>query len=142
MAGRTLYVGGLDEAVTLDTLRAAFLPFGELKDVQLPLDLHTQKSKGFGFVEFESDEDATAAIENMDGAELFGRVIRVNASRALKGKGGKAVWAEADEWLEHIKAGGGADAGDDLGPSSAASRGGGAGVGGAPATSAGGAGGR
>lgn len=128
-AQRALYVGGLDEAVTDATLRAAFLPFGELTSVQVPLDMHTQKSKGFGFVEFESEDDAVAAVENMDGAELYGRVIRVNFSRPMKGKAGKAVWAEADEWLASLKDAqqdAGEDAGDDLG----ASGGNGAGAGG------------
>lgn len=73
-ASRSLYVGGLDESVSLDTLKAAFIPFGNLKDVQLPQD-KDGKSRGFAFVEFDEDEDAAAAIENMDGAELCGRCV-------------------------------------------------------------------
>jgi peptidyl-prolyl isomerase E (cyclophilin E) len=98
-----LYVGGLDEQVTAELLRAAFIPFGDLKDAQLPLDMHTQVNKGFGFVEFESEEDAAAAIANMDGAELFGRVLKVNAAKPNAGGKGKAVWAEAADWYENLK---------------------------------------
>lgn len=51
---KSLFVGGLAEEVTLEILRAAFIPFGELKDVQLPLDA-AGKPRGFGFVEFEEE---------------------------------------------------------------------------------------
>ena len=89
---RSLYVGGLDEDVTEHVLRAAFIPFGNLKDAQLPLD-KDGKSRGFAFIEFDEDEDAAAAIENMDGAELMGRAIRVNAAKPDKrGKQGRAIW--------------------------------------------------
>ena len=84
--------GGLDELVTEAVLHAAFLPFGEIKDVSVPLDHGTQKNKGFGFVTFQepcvpsqqacragwsslpSREDCAAAIDNMHNAELYGRV--------------------------------------------------------------------
>ncbi len=103
----SLYVGGLDEAVTLDLLRAAFLPFGNVKDIQLPLDA-SGAHKGFGFVEYDLEEDATAAIDNMEGAELFGRTIRVNPARGGGGGGGgggigRAVWAEAAAWYKNLK---------------------------------------
>ncbi len=62
---RTLYVGGLDDKVDVATLTAAFLPFGEIKDVQIPMDHATQKPRGFGFVQFEEIEDAEAAADNM-----------------------------------------------------------------------------
>lgn len=128
---RALYVGGLAEEVTTDVLRAAFLPFGDLKDVQVPLDMHTQKNKGFGFVEFEEEADAEAAVENMDAAEIFGRVIRVNFARMRAGRAGKAVWAEADEWYASLREKGadaGEDAEDDLGVTGSGA-GGGAGAG-------------
>jgi len=106
---RALYVGGLDEAVTLDLLRAAFIPFGVLKDVQLPLD-REGKGRGFGFVEFEDEQDAEAAIGNMDGAELFGRGIRVNFARG--GGGGRAVWADAEKWWGSLKESAGEEGGE------------------------------
>ena len=55
---RTLYVGGLEESVTLDVLRAAFVPFGELVDVNLPTDPSGQKHRGFAFVQYEEQGDA------------------------------------------------------------------------------------
>jgi peptidyl-prolyl isomerase E (cyclophilin E) len=113
MSGQ-LYVGGLDEAVTLDLLRAAFLPFGHVKDAQLPLDPRGAH-KGFAFIEFELEEDAQAAIDNMEGAELFGRTIRVNVARAgggSGGRGGKAVWADAAAWYKNLKAQGRSGSGE------------------------------
>jgi peptidyl-prolyl isomerase E (cyclophilin E) len=107
-ASRLVYVGGLDEGVTKETLVAAFLPFGPLKDAQIPLDNATGRSRGFGFVEFEDAEDAAAAIANMDGAEMFGRTLRVNAARPARVKG-RAVWADAEEWYANLREDGGGE---------------------------------
>ena len=52
VAKRTLYVGGLAEQVNVAALTAAFIPFGDLVDVQVPRDPKTQQHRGFGFVEF------------------------------------------------------------------------------------------
>lgn len=62
---RTIYVGGLAEEVDEKVLNAAFVPFGDLVDVQIPLDYETEKHRGFAFIEFENAEDAAAAIDNM-----------------------------------------------------------------------------
>lgn len=62
---RTIYVGGLAEEVDEKVLNAAFVPFGDLVDVQIPLDYESEKHRGFAFIEFENAEDATAAIDNM-----------------------------------------------------------------------------
>ena len=52
----TLYVGGLEESVNEATLHSAFIPFGDIKDVNIPLDNTTGKHRGFGFVEYEVTE--------------------------------------------------------------------------------------
>ncbi|XP_062506488.1 peptidyl-prolyl cis-trans isomerase E-like [Corticium candelabrum] len=98
---KMLYVGGLAEEVDEKVLNAAFIPFGDILDIQLPLDFATQKHRGFAFVEFESAEDAAAAMDNMNDADLFGRTIKVNIARPAKVKEGssKAVWAD-DDWLK------------------------------------------
>lgn len=100
---RMLYVGGLAEEVDEKVLQAAFLPFGDLVEVQIPLDFETQAHKGFGFVEFEAAEDAKAAMDNMHEAELFGRTIRVNVAKpTMGGKNSlKPVWAEEGFLQEH-----------------------------------------
>ncbi|CAH2068987.1 unnamed protein product, partial [Iphiclides podalirius] len=98
---RTIYVGGLAEEVDEKVLNAAFVPFGDLVDVQIPLDYETEKHRGFAFIEFENAEDAAAAIDNMNDSELFGRTIRVNiaAPQRIKEGSTRPVWSE-DSWLQ------------------------------------------
>lgn len=88
-----LYSGGLAEDVNESILHAAFIPFGDIKDVKTPLDQATQKHRSFGFVTFLEKEDAVAAMDNMDGAELYGRVLTVNYALPEKIKGGEQGWA-------------------------------------------------
>ncbi|KAJ8928728.1 hypothetical protein NQ314_018676 [Rhamnusium bicolor] len=98
---RTIYVGGLAEEVDEQVLNAAFIPFGDIVDVQIPLDYESEKHRGFAFIEFESAEDAAAAIDNMNDSELFGRTIRVNLAKPQRIKEGstRPVWSE-DTWLQ------------------------------------------
>jgi len=97
---RALYIGGLDPAVTETTLRAAFLPFGPIQHIDIPMDYAKGTHKGFAFLEFVESEDANEAIYNMDGAELFGKSLAVNVAQADKMKLGsnKALWS-TDEWF-------------------------------------------
>ena len=98
---KVLYVGGLEENVTEEILYSAFIPFGDLKEVNIPKDFTANKHKGFGFVEFEDTEDAQEALENMDGAEIFGKVVRCNFAKPMtKVSSGKAVWSSED-WLKN-----------------------------------------
>ncbi|XP_071483757.1 peptidyl-prolyl cis-trans isomerase E-like [Diadema antillarum] len=98
---RIAYVGGLAEEVDEKTLHAAFIPFGDIMDIQIPLDYESEKHRGFAFVEFEFAEDCAAAIDNMNDSELFGRTIRVNLAKPMKIKegSGKPVWSD-DNWLK------------------------------------------
>ena len=91
----TLYVGGLDDSVTAATLHAAFIPFGDVKDVPLPLDPGTGSHRGFAFVEYENPADAAAAVENMNDAELLGRVLRVNLAQNKTG-GLTGAWGDEE----------------------------------------------
>ena len=104
---RTLYVGGLEESVTEEVVFAAFIPFGDLKEVSIPKDFgdktKSMKHKGFAFVEFEEAEDAQEAMDNMEGAEICGKVIRCSFAKPMTttsaGVGSnKAVWT-TEEWL-------------------------------------------
>ncbi|KAK3916282.1 Peptidyl-prolyl cis-trans isomerase E [Frankliniella fusca] len=94
-------VSGLAEEVDEKVLHAAFIPFGDIVDVQIPLDYESEKHRGFAFIEFEAAEDAAAAIDNMNDSELFGRTIRVNIAKPQRIKEGssKPVWSE-DKWLQ------------------------------------------
>ncbi|KAN0039236.1 hypothetical protein ACTA71_001430 [Dictyostelium dimigraforme] len=90
-----LYVGGISDEVTVDLLRAAFIPFGNINDVILPMDHKTQKLKGFGFIDFELPEDAADALDNMHESEIFGRVIKCSIAKPIKNLN-KAVWNSDD----------------------------------------------
>lgn len=102
----TLYVGGLEENVDEGVLHSAFITFGDIKDVNIPLDQSTQKHRGFGFVTYLEKDDAASAMDNMHNAELYGRVLTVNFAQPIKVKGGEQgwaaqpVWADADTWFE------------------------------------------
>lgn len=106
----TLYIGGLDENVNESILYSAFIPFGEIKDVSIPLDHVSGKHRGFGFVEYEDPEDSAHAIDNMHNSELYGKVLRVNYAQPMKIRGGirgwshQPVWADADNYLDEKKA--------------------------------------
>lgn len=62
---RTIYVGGLADEVTERLLNNAFIPFGDIADIQMPADYESQRHRGFAFIEYEQSEDAAAAIDNM-----------------------------------------------------------------------------
>ncbi len=76
-----LYVGNLAYTVSEHQLRDLFAQAGEVKDVMMILDRMTQRSKGFGFVEMATPEDAQKAIEMFNGYELEGRPLTVNIAR-------------------------------------------------------------
>ena len=79
--------------MTESILHSAFIPFGDIKDVTTPLDISTQKHRGFGFVTYLEKEDASAAMDNMHNAELYGRVLTVNYAQPIRIKGGEQGWA-------------------------------------------------
>ncbi len=76
-----LYVGNLDYGVSSDDLQDLFEEFGVVLSAKVITDRDTKRSKGFGFVEMENDEEAQDAIEDLDGAEYEGRTIKVNVAR-------------------------------------------------------------
>ena len=59
---KMLYVGGLAEEVDQKVLQAAFVPFGDIVEVNMPIDYETEKHRGFAFIEFELQEDAQVEV--------------------------------------------------------------------------------
>ncbi|SHF87507.1 RNA recognition motif. (a.k.a. RRM, RBD, or RNP domain) [Mariniphaga anaerophila] len=76
-----IYVGNLPYSVVEEDLREIFEEYGEVSAVKIISDKLTGRSKGFGFVEMDDDEEAKKAIEELNNAELSGRNIKVNESR-------------------------------------------------------------
>lgn len=80
---KKLYVGGLPYNTTEDALRDAFSQAGAVASASVIMDKMTGRSRGFGFVEMENDEDATRAIEMWNGKDFGGRTLTVNEARPL-----------------------------------------------------------
>ncbi len=76
-----IYVGNLAYSVTEDDLREAFSEYGKVNGCDLIQDKYSGRSKGFGFIEMESTDEANAAIEALNEVELQGRPIKVNETR-------------------------------------------------------------
>jgi len=79
--GKKLYVGNLAYSVTDSTLQQIFSAHGNVQSAQVIMDRDTGRSKGFGFVEMGSDQEAQAAITALNGTEVEGRNLTVNAAR-------------------------------------------------------------
>ncbi len=78
MERKKLFVGGLPWKTTEKELKEAFSKFGEVEDVKVIRDKRTGKSKGFGFVTFESNESALKAKEGMNNTTFGDRTIKVD----------------------------------------------------------------
>lgn len=81
---KKLYVGSLSYGTTQETLKDAFSQAGTVESAVVIMDKMSGRSKGFGFVEMSSDEEADKAIEMFNGKELEGRAIVVNEARPLE----------------------------------------------------------
>ena len=87
--GRKLYVGNLGYGVTDGDLEKMFAPHGTVESAQIIMDRDTGRSKGFGFVEMKTDQEAQAAIAAMNGKEVGGRNLTVNEARPKTEGGGR-----------------------------------------------------
>lgn len=81
---KKLYVGGLSYGTSEATLKAAFEAIGAVETATIIMDKMTNRSKGFGFVEMATEEDAQKAIETLNGKELDGRTVTVNEAKPME----------------------------------------------------------
>lgn len=81
---KKLYVGGLSYDTTEAALKDAFAQAGTVESVTIIMDKMANRSKGFGFVEMATDEEAQKAIETLNGKELDGRTLTVNEARPME----------------------------------------------------------
>ncbi|KKU44415.1 MAG: RNP-1 like protein RNA-binding protein, Glycine-rich [Parcubacteria group bacterium GW2011_GWB1_46_8] len=81
-----LYVGGLSYDTTQQTLQDTFAQAGTVTSATIIIDRMTGRSKGFGFVEMATEEEAKKAIEMFNGKELEGRTLTVNEARPLEAR--------------------------------------------------------
>ena len=76
-----IYVANLPYSVNRDQLKEIFAPFGDISSARVVTDRETGRSKGFGFVEMNDNDQAKAAIEALNGSEVGGRKLVVNEAR-------------------------------------------------------------
>lgn len=85
---KKLYVGNLPYQTSDSDLQRMFEPHGSVLSAQVITDRDTGRSKGFGFVEMASDQEAQAAIDALNGTQIDGRTITVNEARPREDRGG------------------------------------------------------
>ena len=78
---KRIYVGGLPYSATEQDLQTLFAPSGTVTSVNVITDKYTGQAKGFGFVEMETDDQATAAINALNGTQMGGRTLIVNEAK-------------------------------------------------------------
>jgi RNA recognition motif-containing protein len=83
-----LFVGSLPYSVTDEELAEIFKQVGNVVSAKVIIDRDTQRSKGFGFVEMSSEDEAQAAVKQLNGKEVSGRTIVVNEARSPEERGG------------------------------------------------------
>ncbi len=81
MVAKKLYVGNLSYETTDSDLQNLFVPHGTVQSAQVIMDRDAGRSKGFGFVEMNSDQEAQAAIAALNGQDVNGRALTVNEAR-------------------------------------------------------------
>ena len=83
---KKLYVGGLSYDTTEATLKETFSAAGTIESATVIIDRMTNRSKGFGFVEMSTDEEAQKAIEMFNGKDIDGRSVTVNEARPMEAR--------------------------------------------------------
>ncbi len=86
--GKKLYVGNMSYDVDNATLEQMFTPHGTVESAQVITDRMTGRSKGFGFVEMSTGEEAAAAISALNGKDCGGRALTVNEAKPRESSGG------------------------------------------------------
>ena len=83
-----IYVGNLPYSINEDSLMRHFEKFGKVASSRVIVDRDTNRSKGFGFIEMGSENEATDAISSLDGQELEGRTLKVNLAKPREERSG------------------------------------------------------
>lgn len=110
--GSKIYVGNLPFSATSESLNEMFSKFGSVDSAKIVMDRDTGRSKGFGFVEMSSADDAAKAIESLNGSDQGGRSLVVNEARPMEPRtGGFGGGRGGDRGGDRGGRGGGGDRG-------------------------------
>ncbi|CAG9333137.1 unnamed protein product [Blepharisma stoltei] len=95
---RMIFVGNLPDGADYNALNEAFIPFGEIKNIDIPADPITKASRGFAFIEYEEEEDADHAIFNKHNSLMGENSLVVEHARPMRSKEflNKPIWADSD----------------------------------------------
>ncbi len=96
--GKKLYVGNLPFSATEQDLSDKFAAFGTVESVNLITDRHTGRSRGFGFIEMASEEEAQAAIDSLNGTDYEGRPMTVNEAKPQQKRSGGGSGSGGNRW--------------------------------------------
>ena len=94
--GKKLYVGNLPYSTTDDVLAEIFGECGQVDSAKVITDRETGRSKGFGFVEMSTEDEANSAIEKFDGSECDGRPMRVNIAKPMAPRNNRGNFRSRD----------------------------------------------
>lgn len=83
----SIYVGNLSYDVNKEDLEEVFTEYGSVKRVHIPKDRESGRTRGFAFVEMDSDDQEQEAISTLDGAEWMGRTLKVNKAKEREPRG-------------------------------------------------------
>jgi RNA recognition motif-containing protein len=89
---KNIYVGGLPYSVEEDQLQELFATYGTVESARVITDRYTGQSRGFGFVEMSSQDEADQAIKSLNGSQLGGRTLTVNEARPQEKRSGGGRW--------------------------------------------------
>ena len=98
MNSNKLYVGGLPYEITDDRLQEIFSAHGTVESSRVITDRETGRSRGFGFVEMSSQEEAQQAIDKLNGTDLEGRSLTVNEAKPKEQRSGGGGGGGRDRW--------------------------------------------
>jgi cold-inducible RNA-binding protein len=97
--GKKVYIGNLSYDIDDSGLKALLAPFGAVTSARVIMNRETGRTKGFGFVEMGTDEEAAAAIAGLNGKEVQGRALKVNEARPRTEGGGRGGYGGGrDRW--------------------------------------------
>jgi RNA recognition motif-containing protein len=95
---KNIYVGGLPYSVEEDQLQELFATYGTVESARVITDRYTGQSRGFGFVEMSSQDEADQAIKSLNGSQLGGRTLTVNEARPQEKRSGGGRNGGRNRW--------------------------------------------
>ena len=98
MSQNKLYVGNLSFDSTEDDITDAFSAHGTVTSVNVIMDRETGRPRGFAFVEMSNDQEASSAVQGLDGRDLGGRNLKVNIAKPREPRGGGGGGGGGGRW--------------------------------------------